>query len=229
MSELKQEDKSPPVVLLESPFSGDIQANEEYAWKALRDCYLRGEAPIATHLMWTKLSDKDEFNGKTIISDSVNMVGFPGRVFALEAGDAIRNRVDYVVFYVDRGWSNGMTRARDHCMDMCIRAEIRNIEPPKQNLTDAQSRSLHYCGWYSSLTEKEIQKQKSSDGMERYRALQGEEGLVLLKKELEGVVRKPPKNMREANEITLDALATHAFTGDKGEKLSYAEMRRRNG
>lgn len=42
------------LVNVESPFSGDIKENLEYARACVRDCLLRGEAPIASHLLYTQ-------------------------------------------------------------------------------------------------------------------------------------------------------------------------------
>ena len=38
------------LVIMESPFAGAVQQNVHYARLCLRDCLLRGEAPIASHL-----------------------------------------------------------------------------------------------------------------------------------------------------------------------------------
>lgn len=49
-------------VILESPFAGDIEKNLAYARAAMRDCLLRGEAPFASHALYTQpgvLSDAD--------------------------------------------------------------------------------------------------------------------------------------------------------------------------
>ena len=40
------------MVVLESPYSGDIKGNTKYARMALRDSLARGEAPIASHLLY---------------------------------------------------------------------------------------------------------------------------------------------------------------------------------
>lgn len=47
------------LVILESPYAGDgvsdrVAANLAYARRCLRDCLLRGEAPIASHLLYTQ-------------------------------------------------------------------------------------------------------------------------------------------------------------------------------
>jgi hypothetical protein len=41
-------------VIIESPFAGDVKKNIEYARKCMRDSLLRGEAPLASHLLYTQ-------------------------------------------------------------------------------------------------------------------------------------------------------------------------------
>ena len=41
-------------VILESPFAGDIERNIKYARLCVRDSLLRGESPIASHLLYTQ-------------------------------------------------------------------------------------------------------------------------------------------------------------------------------
>ena len=41
-------------VILESPFAGNIDKNIAYARVCIRDCLKRGEAPIASHLLFTQ-------------------------------------------------------------------------------------------------------------------------------------------------------------------------------
>lgn len=42
------------LVIVESPFAGDVEENIKYARAAVRDCLMRGEAPIASHLLYTQ-------------------------------------------------------------------------------------------------------------------------------------------------------------------------------
>ena len=44
-------------VILESPYAGDIQRNIKYARECLKDSIKRGEAPIASHLLYTQVLD----------------------------------------------------------------------------------------------------------------------------------------------------------------------------
>jgi hypothetical protein len=41
-------------VLLESPYAGDVDGNLHYARAAMRDCLHLGEAPFASHLLYTQ-------------------------------------------------------------------------------------------------------------------------------------------------------------------------------
>ncbi len=82
-------------VILESPFAGDIEANVLYARACVRDSLLRGEAPLASHLLYTQagiLNDDDRNE----------------RAHGINAGHAWMHLADAVVVYVDRGISSGM-------------------------------------------------------------------------------------------------------------------------
>ncbi len=41
-------------VILESPYAGDIERNIAYARAAVNDSLIHGEAPIASHLLYTQ-------------------------------------------------------------------------------------------------------------------------------------------------------------------------------
>jgi hypothetical protein len=41
-------------VILESPFAGDVERNVRYARACAQDCLRRGEAPFASHLLYTQ-------------------------------------------------------------------------------------------------------------------------------------------------------------------------------
>ena len=44
-------------VILESPYSGDVVRNTEYARKCMLDSILKGEAPLFSHLLYTRCLD----------------------------------------------------------------------------------------------------------------------------------------------------------------------------
>jgi hypothetical protein len=83
------------LVIVESPYAGDIELNERYARAALRDCLLRGEAPYASHLLYTQpgvLADTDKTERK----------------LGMEAGFAWGAAASAAVIYTDLGVSSGM-------------------------------------------------------------------------------------------------------------------------
>lgn len=86
------------LVIVESPYAGDIEANVAYARAAMRDSLQRGEHPVASHLLYTQPG---------ILDDSIP----EERQRGIDAGLAWRKVADKAVFYVDRGWSSGMLAA----------------------------------------------------------------------------------------------------------------------
>lgn len=83
-------------VVIESPYAGDVEGNVAYARAALRDCLLRGNAPIASHLLHTQ------------VFDDLNPAE---RATGIAAGQAWIEVCDMVVAYVERGISPGMRTA----------------------------------------------------------------------------------------------------------------------
>lgn len=83
------------LVILESPYSGDVDANVAYARRCLHDCLARGEAPIASHLLFTQPGVLDD----TIPEE---------RAAGIAAGLAWVKVADATVVYTDRGVSKGM-------------------------------------------------------------------------------------------------------------------------
>lgn len=115
-----------PVVFLESPYSGDIDANVQYALACATHSYMvKGECPIALHLLLTKLP-----HGEFVPDDTPLL---KGREHGLQCCRETRKRCDKVVFYVDRGWSSGMLRAFDECRQDGIEFEFRKLQPSEEN------------------------------------------------------------------------------------------------
>lgn len=85
----------PILVEVESPFAGDVEANIEYARRCMRDCLLRGEYPIASHLLYTQPGILDDLNPEE-------------RKLGMEAGKAWSAFAHKTVVYTDRGMSGGM-------------------------------------------------------------------------------------------------------------------------
>lgn len=83
------------LVILESPYAGDIEANVEYARRCVRDSLSRGEAPIASHLLYTQPG---------VLRDEVP----EERQRGIDAGLAWRAVATASVVYTDRGITKGM-------------------------------------------------------------------------------------------------------------------------
>ena len=83
------------LVIIESPYAGDVDANVEYARRCVRDSLLRGEAPIASHLLYTQPG---------VLRDDVP----EERQHGIDAGLAWRRVAEASVVYTDRGITKGM-------------------------------------------------------------------------------------------------------------------------
>lgn len=101
-------------VIVESPYAGEIERNVAYARRAMRDCLERGEAPLASHLLYIQPG---------ILRDEIE----EERQWGIEAGLVWREVAEAGVFYVDHGWSKGMLFARDCYEADGIPIEVRTI------------------------------------------------------------------------------------------------------
>lgn len=84
-----------PIVIIESPYAGDIERNLAYVRDCLRDCLQRGEAPLASHALYTQPG---------VLRDDVP----EERALGMEAGFAFRDVASKTVVYDDLGVSRGM-------------------------------------------------------------------------------------------------------------------------
>lgn len=117
------------LTIIESPFAGEIDLNIRFARRALRDSLLRGEAPIASHLLYTQ---------PEVLSDH-----YPEeRQLGIACGLAWLKHADRHAFYTDRGWSNGMLSALyessvSHLTEVFIRGlDFRPKPPPEPPLNN---------------------------------------------------------------------------------------------
>lgn len=85
-------------VVIESPYAGDITRNVYYARLCILDSLRRGEAPIASHLLYTQPGILDDDNPEE-------------RQWGIDAGLAWVGVADAQVFYLDLGASHGMCKA----------------------------------------------------------------------------------------------------------------------
>lgn len=83
------------LVIIESPFAGDVEANQDYARACLADSLARGEAPLASHLLYTQPG---------VLDDTIP----EQRTQGIQAGLAWGYHADLTAVYLDRGMSRGM-------------------------------------------------------------------------------------------------------------------------
>ena len=84
-----------PLVLIESPFAGDIELNIRFARACMRDSLHRGEAPFAMHLLYTQ---------EGILHDDIP----EERSWGIAAGMAWGRNAQLTAVYTNLGISPGM-------------------------------------------------------------------------------------------------------------------------
>ena len=113
------------LVIVESPYAGDIERNVAYARAAMADCLKRGEAPYASHLLYTQPG---------VLRDDIPAE----RELGINAGLAWWRVADLHAFYTDYGMSRGMTAALEKCKADGRPYEMRSIHA--QECTCPQAR-----------------------------------------------------------------------------------------
>lgn len=103
-------------VVLESPYAGDVERNVRYARACVRDSLLRGEAPIASHLLYTQPG---------ILNDNVPAEREQG----IAAGLAWLAAAEASVVYIDLGISRGMAHGIATARAAGLPVEMRRLPP----------------------------------------------------------------------------------------------------
>lgn len=107
-------------VVLESPYGSPdpkiIERNVRYARACMHDCLMRGEAPFASHLLYTQPG---------ILRDDVP----DERVRGIEAGLAIGALMEVSVVYTDLGFSTGMKYGIANAEEKGRPVEYRTLPP----------------------------------------------------------------------------------------------------
>lgn len=85
------------LVVIESPYAGDIEKNMRYLDACMRDCFKRGEAPFASHGLYTR---------KGVLDDNIP----DERSLGMAAGFAWGQVANIRAVYTDLGISSGMKR-----------------------------------------------------------------------------------------------------------------------
>jgi hypothetical protein len=113
------------LVIIESPFAGNVQENILYARMAVRDSLLRGEAPIASHLLYTQ---------EGILNDDIK----EERQHGIDAGLAWGNVANQTVVYIDKGISRGMEYGIQRAITEGRNIEFRSLPNFQSDLTVEQ-------------------------------------------------------------------------------------------
>lgn len=85
-----------PLVVIESPYSGDIEGNTAYLHRALRHSIDSGENPYASHRMFPGILDEYKEHEREL---------------GMRLGYGWAKHAEAFIFYMDRGFSDGMKRA----------------------------------------------------------------------------------------------------------------------
>lgn len=101
-----------PLVVIESPFAGDLQANAEYLHECIIDSLKLGEAPFAMHGFYPQHLD-----------DSLP----EQRTLGMECGFAWTAAANIVAVYYDRGISDGMIKGILFAAKHGLKLEFRSI------------------------------------------------------------------------------------------------------
>lgn len=106
------------LVILESPYKAatpeGLELNLRYARLAMRDALLRGEAPYASHLLYTQPG---------VLDDALDLE----RRLGIEAGLAWGLKADATVVYTDLGVSEGMLMGIQRAMRVGRPVEDRKL------------------------------------------------------------------------------------------------------
>lgn len=102
------------LVIIESPYAGDVEKNLRYLRACMADCLRRGEAPFASHALYTQPG---------VLNDSLA----DERKLGMEAGFAWQNVAAGVVVYADLGVSTGMAKGINLASQRDLRIEIRYL------------------------------------------------------------------------------------------------------
>lgn len=112
------ENKELVKVILESRFSApDIEGlvrNKKFTLACMRDCFLRGEAPYASHVIYAQTHILDDFIANE-------------RALGMHAGFLWGDLGQKTVVYTDLGISSGMQMGIEHARKMGRPVELRTL------------------------------------------------------------------------------------------------------
>jgi hypothetical protein len=105
------------LVVVESPYAGEIEKNLTYVRAAMADCLRRGEFPFASHALYTQPG---------VLDDAIPAE----RKLGIAAGFAWGEKAELIIFYVDLGWSRGMTLGLERAGTRNAKIRTRTLGTP---------------------------------------------------------------------------------------------------
>ena len=99
--------------VIESPYAGDSKRNMAYLYDCMLDSIARGEAPFASHLIYTQ-----------VLNDAMP----DERKLGIEMGYAWATLARRMAVYIDLGISFGMAQAIQYANQTCIQVEFRCLK-----------------------------------------------------------------------------------------------------
>jgi hypothetical protein len=121
-----------PIVIIESPFAGDVEANRLYLRRCLADSLQRGEAPFASHGLYPGALDDNNPEEREL---------------GITAGYEFWRVADKIVFYTDLGVSPGMSRAWERAMTqekMTVETRRIGAHRGREDQEDAERRMVAF-------------------------------------------------------------------------------------
>lgn len=103
------------LVVIESPYAGDVERNMRYLAACMHDCLLRGEAPYASHGLYTMAGCLDDDVPEE-------------RTLGINAGLAWGDKAELRAVYGDLGFSRGMQLGIDRALAIGQAVEIRSLK-----------------------------------------------------------------------------------------------------
>lgn len=103
------------LVVIESPYAGDVERNLRYLRACMADCFDRGEAPYASHALYTQPG---------VLDDDIPAE----RQLGIDAGFAWAECAAARVVYTDLGISTGMAWGVRHANTLKQPIEYRTLE-----------------------------------------------------------------------------------------------------
>jgi hypothetical protein len=115
MEERKETIQNMPLVLIESPFAGDVETNTRFARACMRDALQHGEAPFASHLLYTQEGILDDKKPEE-------------RRLGIEAGLTWGRQASKTIVYTNLGITPGMEKGIARAKEEGREVEYRELK-----------------------------------------------------------------------------------------------------